>query len=344
MKPSRFILLWVVCLIGVSLLGCRRETDVNPEQLDRQSRRIQLLTDAFSALNKQQHELAITRLEKLEESQCANNLVRLEQQNIAIDTVSARLAEGDLVGAEVALNEVIVRTGSTPQIIRTRNQIQGLARIREYKRLLPFDEAERAAEEVARLAKPEVFDNNISYGKWLGTQHRMLQQLIRTERLRVTAEILNELDLALVKGQDSNIQNLYAQLRVVNPNHPLSAAVLAPPESTKDIDPTTFDLICFIQARYRGTKRHAKVLSLYQNRKPASLCGEYLKADAAIAAGDMTGALLRLREIETFAGGMDSSRLRVPLNRMINRVSVKATPSLPSILEVLYQLQTPHSE
>ncbi len=323
--------------VFLALAGCRKEERSDFDRLE-----TQILSEALTAIRNEDHKLALAKLERLARlkptSEFIQRLILRERENLALKQIKVPLDQADVEEAWKRLRQAEIDVGRTPGLRRIRKQLEGLQTIADFRARLPFGDADTAAEQVARLPRTELFPGDRRYAAWRAEQQQMAKRLFEEQRVQVGAELLEELDLALV-ADSPRVRAIRAQLQALNPQAAAVRRRFASPAKLGDLDGLSFDLICFQQAAGPDAATRTAILQLYRQRRPHSLCGEYLRSWAELAAGQSVAGLNRLARLRRLVPALRNDLLTPSIVALVRRRSAAISPSVQGVLEQLYHLQ-----
>ena len=188
--------LYLCCTATVLLAGgCGDRQAPKYERLNKR-----IVADLFEAIEQQDHELALRKLERLAtvrpDVELTYYLERELQDDRSLITVNDLLRHGKYEAAHAALKAAIRDTGESDRLDAALAQLAGLLAISNYQAAMPYDDPMTAARAVADLPSRRLWEHQ-AYNAWQKAQTKHVATLVQRQRLRLQQELLAEIDLAL---------------------------------------------------------------------------------------------------------------------------------------------------
>ncbi len=335
---TRFLVLIMSVIALVLLAGCNKDAVAEYDRLQGQT-----LVEALNAIHNRDHKLAQAKLERLSQllptSEYIQQLIIRERENQAIVKIAKPLEKGDIAGAWKKLEAAEIAVGRTPGIRDVRKSLEGLRTVSEYQKRLPFTNADTAAVQAAKLPPAATLGTIQRYKNWHGRQLRMVKRLQLEQQQEVGAEMLEELDVALVTD-DRRAQALMGQLRALVPETAFLKHQGLPIEELKTtVHGVPLDLICFVRAERHDPATRAAILKIYRSRRPFSLCGLYLQTWSAFAAGNNALALERFASLREAVPSSRVDLLQPYFRSLLKESQEPPSPTVHGVLQRLHQFQ-----
>ena len=295
------------------------------------------ITEFFSALEDNNFELALSKLQKLNElSGGASIFHELSQEigeNIAIGDAIVFLENDDIDGAARTLKKRIATEKSSSRMYTALRKIDALRRIESYLNNRPFESSDQAQSVLAEIAhKKDFLLDSTNFQKWLGQEQKSIVKQRRSENSRLFREIVNEMDVAIVTD-NRNLRAVQAQLLLfIDADNAISllTGLSSSDPSTRDIEllsdfvHTTDNELneSMLTSEDRWALGEIVAYHLYQSNND-HLCSEIEKffghRNPITLAGWLTRAQVKLRKGDTFSGYIDVIRIYKLLKRFDGR-------------------------
>lgn len=337
----------VSCVIValVIVVGC------SPDPVPTYDRmRVQLIREMFDAVAKQNHDLAIRKLERLApllpDEALIQYLQRVEADNVLLQKCDVLVQNGAYQAAVEHIRRTIKEEGETPRLVRARDQLAGVTQILLYLKSQPFDTAASAVAAVGKLPPPEVFPGNEdTYIQWLKLQTAKVAELVQREKARLIDELIDEIDIALACDH-GGWPVAIAQLGALAPENPdyLALARLDSPQLTLAAAADTSDgrvreMLLNHLFSHGDSEVRDKISILVQGRPAASFSGTQLLADVDLMKQQYLAGLIKIRLLMAELPGY-RVHYAVDVNMVVDlgEDGSAGAPSVPSVLKFLDRL------
>lgn len=304
--------LYLCCAAAVLLAGgCGERQAPKYERLNKR-----IVADLFEAIERQDHELALRKIERLAimrpDVELTYYLERELQDDRSLIAVNDLLRHGKLEDAHAALKTAIRDTGESDRLDAALAQLDGLLAISNYRAAMPYDDPITAARAVADLPSRSLFEHP-TYNAWQKAQTKHVAALVQRKRLRLQQELLAEIDLALCRDSARIPIPLAQYAAVAIDPAPIelwrqSRNGSLPIAATMEIEDNRWaDLLLYNLYMSGSNAQRNKIQAIIADRIPVTYCGMQLEAHAAFAKQSYTEGFRLLKYLLTEIPELDTA-------------------------------------
>ena len=329
-----------------------------------------LITDFFRALTQKKYNLALGKLERLKEvypeSPLFHNLSGDINESIIIAEAKKYLDTGDYDQAMAVLDRPARDSPSGQRLKTEREKLQGLIRVRDYVKHMPFSEADVAEEAFSQLPKPAFFGEDIHhfYSEWHKEQQSHLETLIFHEKKVLIDELLYEIDISLCTASGVGLIVLNQLLDLNNSKesqrppwdnilHAFFPRTLDSQVVQKLVDDQIFlpeeqsalfagnrnrlRELALCSAYRHGTETiRSKLIPVLQDKTASTLIGLLIKAEINFKRNEFFTGLKNFTNVYNLLGRLNGQDFSSEIGR--NYLSNDVIPIPPSVYNVLFHL------
>ena len=304
--------LYLCCTATVLLAGgCGDRQAPKYERLNKR-----IVADLFEAIEQQDHDLALRKLERLAtvrpDVELTYYLERELQDDRSLITVNDLLRHGKYEAAHAALKAAIRDTGESDRLDAALAQLAGLLAISNYQAAMPYDDPMTAARAVADLPSRRLWEHQ-AYNAWQKAQTKHVATLVQRQRLRLQQELLAEIDLALCLDSTRVPTSLAQYAAIAIDPAPIelwrqSRNGSLPISETIDIADNRWSDLLLYNLYISGSNAQRKnIQTIIADRTPVTYCGMQLEAYAAFAKRSYTEGFRLLKHLLTEIPELDTA-------------------------------------
>lgn len=316
-----------------------------------------MVRELFRAVRLQQHETAIDKLNRLQNLTPDNllipSLLKIESENQRLAQIAGYMDRGEFDAALRDFDDMVKRQGLSDHLHAERDKVEVLSAVAQYRKQLPFRDAERAKTAVWNLPLPErVGISNRLYRQWREQQIQMANELAARDRAHLIRELTYELDMALLQNPDI-WPTIIAQMGTLEVDaeiydrwlhgfgqQPGSAAMRQdqskPPDGLATVDSSVQSAVTY----YRQERFPAQNSS-WREITPSSFVGSLAAIDARIASGEIVAGLRELQNLLEYLPWFHPRTTLAILEQQCRRDGNTSPlePNVYSVLTHLYRLR-----
>jgi hypothetical protein len=202
--------------------GCSKKTAV-PEP---PTARSELVLNLFSALSKQDHNLALRKIDRLRKLDSGNiflaGLEMKEKNNAVIADIQKLLDAGKIDEAINLTNDIIVKRGRNEDFISIQNELQIIKHLKETLDALNDPSVStRLARNAAKLKTiASRYKPAQAFIPYANEKLALAKKLFSTEKKKAVEDLVLEIT-GLLSKKDPKTANVIAILAIENPEHPV---------------------------------------------------------------------------------------------------------------------------